>query len=46
MNQEDSKNQLQSFGFIVRDEAFFKKSQQVIDSFKIKANIEIALEEE
>lgn len=46
MNAEDSKNQLQSFGFIVRDEKFFKKSQDIIDSFMKKPEPEEVEEEE
>lgn len=36
MNEEDRKNQLQSFGFILRDEKFFKKSQDIVNSFMKK----------
>ena len=33
MNPEDKKNQLQMFGRIVRDESFFKKSQEILKQF-------------
>jgi hypothetical protein len=33
MNPEDKKNQLQMFGRIVRDQEFFKKSEQVLKQF-------------
>ena len=33
MNPQDKKNQLQMFGRIVRDQEFFKKSEQVLKQF-------------
>ena len=33
MNPEDKKNQLQSFGMIVRDKEFFKKAEETIKEF-------------
>ena len=40
MNPQDKKNQLQMFGRIVRDQEFFKKSEQVLKQF-IKPKEEI-----
>ena len=37
---------LNPFGLIQRDEKFFENSEKIIQSFKIKANIEVAMEEE
>ena len=33
MNPEDRKTQLQMFGMIVRDEEFFKKSEEILKQF-------------
>ena len=33
MNSEDAKTQLQMFGMIVRDEEFFKKSEEILKQF-------------
>ena len=33
MNPEDVKTQLQMFGMIVRDEEFFKKSEEILKQF-------------
>ena len=35
MNPEDVKNQLENFGMVMRDEEFFKKSEEVLKDFII-----------
>ncbi len=35
MNPEDSKNQLEKFGMVMRDEEFFKKSEEILKDFII-----------
>ena len=35
INKEDAKDQLQRFGFIVRDDEFFKKSEEILKEFII-----------
>lgn len=37
---------LTPFGYIQRSKEFFEKSEKIIQSFKTRANIEIAMEEE
>ena len=46
MHPEDMKNQLQTFGFIIRDEAFFKKSEEVLKEFEIKKPKKVSDEEQ
>jgi len=45
MHPEDMKNQLQTFGFIIRDEAFFKKSEEILKEFEIKKPKKVSDEE-
>ena len=35
INKEDAKDQLQRFGFIVRDDEFFKKSEEILKEYII-----------
>ena len=35
VNKDDAKDQLQRFGFIVRDEEFFKKSEEILKEYII-----------
>ena len=35
VSKDDAKDQLQRFGFIVRDEEFFKKSEEILKDFII-----------
>jgi hypothetical protein len=35
VSKEDAKDQLQRFGFIVRDEEFFKKSEEILKEYII-----------
>jgi|DEB0MinimDraft_6_1074348.scaffolds.fasta_scaffold00890_12 hypothetical protein len=37
---------LTSFGYIERDEKFFEDSEKILQRFKIKATMEVAMEEE
>ena len=45
MNPQDVKDQLQMFGMIVRDEKFFKKSEEILEQFKIKKPKKVSDEE-
>ena len=45
INKEDAKDQLQRFGFIVRDDEFFKKSEEIIEQFKITKPKKVSDEE-
>lgn len=45
MNPQDVKDQLQMFGMIVRDEDFFKKSEEIIEQFKITKPKKVSDEE-
>jgi len=45
MNPQDVKDQLQMFGMIVRDEDFFKKSEKILEQFKIKKSKKVSDEE-
>ena len=45
MHPEDMKNQLQTFGFIIRDEDFFKKSEEILKDFEIKKPKKVSDEE-
>ena len=45
MNPQDVKDQLQMFGMIVRDEDFFKKSEGIIEQFKITKPKKVSDEE-
>ena len=36
VNKDNAKDQLQRFGFIVRDEEFFKKSEEILKDFIIE----------
>jgi len=33
MSPEDSKNQLEKFGMVMRDEEFFKRSEEIVKMF-------------
>ena len=35
VNKDNAKDQLQRFGFIVRDEEFFKKSEEILKEYII-----------
>ena len=35
INKEDSKDQVERFGMVVRDEEFFKKSEEILKDFII-----------
>jgi len=35
VSKDDAKDQLQRFGFIVRDEEFFKKSEEILKEYII-----------
>ena len=35
VSKEDAKDQLQRFGFIVRDDEFFKKSEEILKEYII-----------
>ena len=36
MNQEDVKTQLLMFGMVVKDEEFYKRSEDIIEQFRTK----------
>ena len=45
MHPEDVKNQLQTFGFIIRDAEFFKSAEEKLKEFEIKKPKKVSDEE-